>query len=320
MIGIWFLLMATGLFKSATKPGMNIRNQARAFLIQTAARLRVDELTLRIQSRKRSPMGVVVAIHETPPPMAAQFEQQLEWVSKHFTIANLESFAGLWGNGSQENSKQNSSRKPLILFTFDDGRESNYTVAAPLLESFGGRGVFFVVPAFAECKEDGALAFYRSRINPDSKMGDEKWEDWKPMNPQQIETLASRGHAIGNHTLTHERLVGLSDERLEQEIGDGTRKLSAWTHKPVDAFAWTFGSDAIDANAWNVIQRYHRFCFAPCAGAIDSRSDGPGLLWRREIEVRYTPEEYRFLYSGVGDMWWRSRRNRLRQALRIGKE
>jgi peptidoglycan/xylan/chitin deacetylase (PgdA/CDA1 family) len=311
--------MVTDSFKSAAKPGMNIRNQARALLIQTAARLRVDELALRIQSRTRSSMCVVVAVHETPRSMAAQFQEQLEWVSKHFTIANLESFAGLWENGCQEKSKQNSSRKPLILFTFDDGRESNYTVAAPLLEAFGGRGVFFIVPAFAECEKDGALAFYRSRINPDSRIGDEQWEDWKPMNPQQIETLASRGHAIGNHTLTHERLVGLSDERLEREIGDGARKLSAWTHKPVDAFAWTFGWDAIDANAWNVIQFYHRFCFVPCAGAIDSRKDSLSLLWRREIEVRYAPEEYRFLYSGVGDMCWKSRRNHLRQALRIAR-
>jgi peptidoglycan/xylan/chitin deacetylase (PgdA/CDA1 family) len=179
--------------------------------------------------------------------------------------------------------------------------------------------VFFVVPAFAECTADDALAFYRSRINPNSRPGDEKWEDWKPMSPGQIGDLAARGHAIGNHTLTHQRLAGLSPQALEHEIGDSARKLASWTGRPVDAFAWTFGWDAIDANAWDVIRRNHRFCFAPCAGAIDSRYDSPDLLWRREIEVKYSAAEYRFLYSGLVDPWWSTRRNQLRRMLRVSQ-
>jgi len=175
------------------------------------------------------------------------------------------------------------------------------------------------VPAFAECADDAALAFYRSRINPNSRPGDEKWEDWKPMSPGQIGELAARGHAIGNHTLTHKRLAGLSPEALESEIGDSARKLALWTKKPVEAFAWTFGWNAIDANAWEVIRRYHRFCFSPCAGAIDSRKDSPDLLWRREVEVKYSAAEYRFLYSGLVDPWWSTRRSRLRRMLQASR-
>lgn len=252
-----------------------------------------------------------MGMHETPVSLEPQFRQQLEWASEHFTITSLEEFAKLW----EPNPEVEAASKPLLLFTFDDGRESNYTVAAPLLESFGGRGVFFVVPAFAECDDDKALAFYQSRINPNSRPGDEQWEDWKPMRPRQIEELAARGHAIGNHTLTHQRLVGLAPDRLEREIGDSARKLASWTKKPVDAFAWTFGWDAVDVNAWKVIKRYHRFCFSPCAGAVDSRFDSPSLLWRREIEVKYCAAEYRFLYSGLVDAWWSTRRRRLRRLL-----
>jgi hypothetical protein len=111
--------------------------------------------------------------------------------------------------------------------------------------------------------------------------------------------------------------VGLSSDKLEQEIGDSARKLASWTQKPIDAFAWTFGWDAVDANAWEVIERYHRFCFAPCAGIIDRRYDSPSLLWRREIEVKYSAPEYRFLYSGLVDPWWSTRRKRLRKMLRL---
>ena len=126
---------------------MNFRSRARAFLIQTAALARVDELALRLQKLKGSAHGLVVGVHETPASLEAHFREQLEWASQHFAITTLEGFAKLWDDppASEANSK------PPVLFTFDDGRESNYTVAAPLLESFGGRGVFFVVPAFAEC-------------------------------------------------------------------------------------------------------------------------------------------------------------------------
>jgi peptidoglycan/xylan/chitin deacetylase (PgdA/CDA1 family) len=293
---------------------MNLQNQARGLLIHAATLLRADQLALRFHNdygRRRR--GLVVEIHETPPSLAKQFREQLQWVSQYFTITTLDGFATLWDRSPNSDFEG----KPPVLFTFDDGRESNYTVAAPMLESFGARGVFFVVPAFAECAADNVLAFYRSRINPNSKAGDEKWEDWKPMCPAQIADLAARGHAIGNHTLTHSRLVGLSSEELEREIGDSARKLSSWTNQSVDSFAWTFGWDAIDGNALKLIQRYHRFCFAACPGAIDSRRDSPSLLWRREIEAKYSAAEYRFQYSGLADPWWASRRKRLRELLNI---
>src|SRR5580658_659462 len=292
---------------------MSLRSQARTFLIQAAGLAHADQLAFRLQKGNSRTRGLVVGVHETPVSLEAQFREQLQWASAHFTITSLEGFAKLW----EQRPASEADAKPPLLFTFDDGRESNYTIAAPLLESFGGRGVFFVVPEFAECSADEALPFYRSRINPNSKPGDEKWEDWKPMTPNQIGELAARGHAIGNHTLTHQRLVGLPRDKLEREIGESASKLASWTKKPVDAFAWTFGWDAVDANAWDVIRRHHRFCFAPCAGTIDSRYDSPALLWRREIEVKYSAAEYRFLYSGLVDAWWSTRRKRLRKMLRV---
>ena len=280
--------------------------------MRVSSLLRLESLAFHMQERKGAQSAVVVSMHETPASLQPQLREQLEFAAKHFTITSLEGLAKFWDHPTEGEE----GSKPLLLFTFDDGRESNYTVAAPLLESFGGRGVFFIIPAFAECTStEQALSFYRKRVNPDSKPGDEAWEDWKPMTPSHVANLAARGHAIGNHTLTHERLVNLSPDQLEREIGDSARKLSSWTNKPIDAFAWTFGWNAIDENAWRTVLRHHRFCFSPCAGVVDSRSDRPSLLWRREIEVRYSSPEVRFSYSGLVDFWWRSRRRRLRDRL-----
>ncbi len=293
---------------------MNLRDRAKILVIRAATAIRLDELMLRFQTRgKGGRYGLVVAMHETPASLESKFREQLAWVSTRFTITSLDRFAGVWDPGSE----WETASRPPILFTFDDGRESNYTVAAPLLESFGGRGVFFVVPDFVDCAPEQQLDFYRNKINPNSKPGDETWEDWKPMSPRQIADLSNRGHTIGNHTLSHARLDGLSRHNLELQIHDSACKISSWTGRPVDAFAWTFGWDAIDRAAWDTIQRCHRFCFAPCPGAIDARRDRPQLLWRREIEVKYSPEEYRFLYSGLVDPWWSTRRRRLRRMLRV---
>lgn len=288
---------------------MDVRNQLRTFCIRASGLARLDELALFIKARGK-PYGLVVGVHETPPSKAEQFRKQLQWATQHFAIVDLDRFVKLWDENSNHNGK------PPLLFTFDDGRESNHTIAGPMLEEFGARGVFFVVPEFAESPQGTALDYYRARVNPNSKAGDEVWEDWKPMSATQIADLAARGHAIGNHTLSHARLTGLSDDELESEIGGGARKISSWTGRPVDAFAWTFAWDAVDRRSWEVIQRYHRYCFAPCPGAV-YQHDMPLLIWRREIEVYYSQEEFRFQYSGLADPAWAGRRRRLRERLGI---
>lgn len=298
----------------AAQRAMNFRSHLRGAAIRSGIVFRMDRIAQRILPK---PQAVVVAMHETPLTMKHRFRAQLEWAAQRFTITSLERFAALWDADTQ---REAPFEKPLLLFTFDDGRESNYLVAAPLLEKFGGRGVFFVVPDFAECGDEvQALKFYRSRINPGARleMEDSSSEDWKPMNPAQIADLAARGHSVGNHTLTHERLTGLSPERLQTEICASSLKLAAWTQKPIEAFAWTFGWNEIDGAAWNVIRAQHRFCFSPCAGAIDGRREQPSLLWRREIEVRYSEAELRFSYSGLVDLWWANRRKRLAERLRV---
>lgn len=288
---------------------MSLRNRLRTICIRTSALTRLDELALFLKSRGE-PYGLVVGVHETPPSKEQQFRKQLQWAAEHFSIVDLEQFVKLWDGMPLVNGK------PPLLFTFDDGRESNYAIGAPMLEEFDARGVFFVVPEFAESPQGSALEYYRCHVNPNSRSGDETWEDWKPMSTAQIRDLAARGHAIGNHTLSHARLTGLSEEELEREIGTGARKISSWTGKPVEAFAWTFSWDAVDRKSWEVIQRYHRYCFAPCPGAV-YRRDTPRLIWRREIEAYYSQEEFRFQYSGLADPVWAARRRRLRERLGI---
>jgi peptidoglycan/xylan/chitin deacetylase (PgdA/CDA1 family) len=285
--------------------------------IRAATTLRVDELALRLQrwlvNRGRSPRLLVIEMHETRPQDEALFRKQLEWVAQRFDLVDLDTFAQLW---QEYRHDAREFRKTPLLFTFDDGRANNYTTAAPLLEFFGTRGVFFVIPQWVQCSPPDARDFYYSRIDTRPPQPDHAEEDWRAMTPQQIADLSNRGHAIGNHTFSHANLASLPDTQLRHEIIESASQISSWTGRPVDAFAWTFSWDSITPAAWKLIRQHHRFCFAPCPGSVDCGSDSDQLIWRTEVEVLYPPAHFRFMYSGLADPLWRKQRARLRALLK----
>lgn len=79
-----------------------------------------------------------------------------------------------------------------VVFTFDDGGESFITKAAPILEKYGFKGVFFI-----STKYIGTPGFLTS---------------------EQVKELAGRGHVVGSHSHTHpEIFTKLSSEEIKQE-------------------------------------------------------------------------------------------------------
>ena len=79
-----------------------------------------------------------------------------------------------------------------VIFSFDDGGVSFYTKAAPILEKYGLRGLFFISTNFIETP--GFLS------------------------SEQIRELSKRGHRIGSHTHTHPSdITKLSCEDIKHE-------------------------------------------------------------------------------------------------------
>ena len=79
-----------------------------------------------------------------------------------------------------------------VIFTFDDGGVSLYELAAPLLERYGQKGVFFVPTAYI-----GTSGF---------------------MSEEQIKDLHKRGHIIGSHSHTHpSNIASLKYEQILSE-------------------------------------------------------------------------------------------------------
>jgi len=288
----------------------------RGTLLRSAGACRVDllgERFLKSKARKR-PLVRVVNMHGTASVDAAAFEAQLLWVHKHYRIIDFQKFAEMF-----DSKNQAATSKPAVLFTFDDGLESNYLVAAPILESLGTRGVFFVIPQFAMSRGQEAKAFFQTNLKRRAAP-DEPEETWKPMSPEQIAELASRGHTIGNHTFSHPWLSTTPAEQLHWQIVESASLLQAWIGSAPQAFAWTFSWEAISREAWQLAKSQHRYCFSPCHGLVDPSKDEPDLIWRCNLKSHSPEYAYSLVYAGLGDLWWKARRRRLACMLRRGNQ
>lgn len=111
---------------------------------------------------------------------AGAFEEQVRTISEYCKTANLS--------------------KEHVVFTFDDGGKSFYSVIAPILEKYGYKGLFFITTKYI-----GTNTF---------------------LNETEIRDLHKRGHIIGSHAHTHEHLYTLSDKQLEEEWKISTEILS----------------------------------------------------------------------------------------------
>lgn len=107
------------------------------------------------------------------------------------------------------NCQQTASALPLV-FTFDDGGSSFYTLIADILERYGLRGIFFVSTAY---------------------IGTEHF-----LTAEQIRELDRRGHIIGSHSHSHPRDISqLNRESCLKEWTESKRILESITGHAITA-------------------------------------------------------------------------------------
>jgi peptidoglycan/xylan/chitin deacetylase (PgdA/CDA1 family) len=103
-----------------------------------------------------------------------------------------------------------------VIISFDDGWESQYRVAFPLLQKFGFRATFFI---------------FTNGINAKHFM-----------TADQLKELADAGMEIGCHSRSHPYLAKMSDPAaLRREIFDSREKLERVLGRTITAFAYPFG-------------------------------------------------------------------------------
>ncbi len=146
-----------------------------------------------------------------------KFREQMEWLHREgyraVTFRQLES--ALPDDG-----------KPIVI-TFDDGYQSVYQYAFPVLQELNFSAVVFVITG------------YRGTWNSwDANLGGIRF---RHLEDGQIRELTQAGWEAGSHTVTHRSLIYLNENDLRRELVESREVLENLTGQPVHTLAYPFG-------------------------------------------------------------------------------
>jgi peptidoglycan/xylan/chitin deacetylase (PgdA/CDA1 family) len=123
---------------------------------------------------------------------------------------------------------ENSTRAEFnFILTFDDGYESVYRYAFPLMQEFNFKGVVFIITDYIGKKND--------------------WESYPVLrkfthlSKEQIIELHRAGFEIGSHGRRHLFLSNKPDRILKTEIEDSKKFIEDLTGSVVRSFCYPFG-------------------------------------------------------------------------------
>jgi len=146
-------------------------------------------------------------------------------------------------------AKFKDDRQAAVSLTLDDGLRNQDEFAVPLLNQYGIKATFYVIPGLTpETNEEAAK----------KKPGDHGGMSWV-----RLKELASQGHEIANHTWTHIPLTKIKDgqridlepAKLDAEIG----KACAAIKERIGIAPFTFATpgNAISDGVRAVAHQYH---------------------------------------------------------------
>ena len=146
------------------------------------------------------------------------------------------------------------------MITFDDSRSEHFTIAAPEMEKYGFRGVFFIM----------TITYNKKNY----------------MTKDQIAQLAKAGHTIGLHTWDHTMVTKFKDSAdWQKEIVEPKEKLEKIVGMPVEYFAYPNG--VYDHKGAMELSNYFKISFT-----LASRHDSikPLQTVRRMIVPEWTAQ------------------------------
>jgi peptidoglycan/xylan/chitin deacetylase (PgdA/CDA1 family) len=143
-----------------------------------------------------------------------------------------------------------------VFLTFDDGFESFYTEALPVLSRFGFAATVFPVAGFL-----GKLSSW------DALPGHTH------MTPGQIREISELGHEIGSHTYSHANLTLLNDNDCMDELVRSREVLEDITGKQVASLSFPFGR-------WNmrIWEKAKQAGYTHATAYVDKGQHVPGII------------------------------------------
>jgi len=150
--------------------------------------------------------------------------------------------------------------RPIVI-TFDDGDNTVYSQAYPIMREFGFSGVNYLVASYV-----GAEGY---------------------MNVDQLKELAGAGWEVGSHSMTHADLLTSAD--VEWEVVQSLRQLRTLLDLPVKTFAYPFGSENYDVRV--LVSKYYRAGMG-LGVYLNQRREILYYLSRRPVSLHCGMEEF----------------------------
>lgn len=128
-------------------------------------------------------------------------------------------------------TSDNMTANKVIILTFDDGRETQFTQAKPILDKYGFKATFYVV-----CNYVGSEPAF--------------------MNWNQLGQLNKEGYDIGSHTMNHPNLSNLSQKDIEFEVGQSKKCLMDHGINST-SFAYPYSKGTDDKQVIEIVSKYY---------------------------------------------------------------
>jgi peptidoglycan/xylan/chitin deacetylase (PgdA/CDA1 family) len=139
---------------------------------------------------------------------------------------------------------------PIVSFTFDDFPRSAYLTAAPILESCGARGTYYVS---------------MSLMNTVNELGEQ-------FRMEDLLALTEMGHELGSHTFRHLSAQKVSCADFARDVKRGEEALCKATGRPVSRnFAYPYGETTLTTK--RRLGPGLRSCRGTCQGLNGPRVD-----------------------------------------------
>ena len=162
--------------------------------------------------------------------------------------------------------------KPIIL-TFDDGSETTYTTALPIMQKYGFTGTSYIVYNYV------GIPSY--------------------MNVAQIRALYASGWEVGSHGLSHTDLTIRTDRQMD-EVVESRRKLRSLLDIPILSFSYPFGAYNSDS-----LYYVHYAGYAAAMGLGNETLQGNKnlfYLYRQPVEGLDDLKSFALLLPWPGDV------------------
>ena len=170
--------------------------------------------------------------------------------------------------------KKSFPEKSFVM-TFDDGYETVYKVAFPIMQNYGmSATIFLTVGEKGNQKTDERLPSLEGR---------------SMLNWYEIQEMKRWGIEFGAHTLTHPDLTRLPQDRMETEICDSKKIIENILGTPIFCFAYPYGR--YNDSVLKLVQQYFACASSDKLGFITLNSD-PYALER--IDAYYLRTEKLF--------------------------